>query len=117
MTTRGFTLYQLTALARLQHTEGHSGIDCTVTDDIDRELGDIHNRHPEFYDWHAQYMALVAQPVRESPVCPKCLNVHPVSYGIPDVVRGAMLVKGATLIECGICTHEIAYIPRTRTVA
>lgn len=118
MTTRGFTLYQLNALSRLQHTQGHSGIDCNVSDEIDRELGESHNRHPEFYDWHAEYMALVAQPVRESPVCRNCGNVHPVYLGIPDVVRGAMLIRGGSMTVCGICDNRIEYragntVPRT----
>lgn len=114
MTTRGFLLYQLTALARLQHSQGHSAIDCTVTDDLDKELGDTHNSHPEFYDWHAQYLALVAQPVWESPVCPKCGNVRPVYLAIPSRAMGGTWVMGANITECGVCEYRISYRPCER---
>lgn len=111
MTTRGFTLYQLTALARTMHSQGHSGIDCTVTDDIDQALGDTHDSHPIWEEWTREYHALVAQPVRESPVCPECLNVHPVTYAIPSRAMGGTWVMGANVTECGVCGYRIAYRP------
>lgn len=111
MTTRGFLLYQLTAKARTAHADGHSGIDCNVPDEIDEYLGEPHNRHPEFYDWHAEYLALVAQPVTESPVCPKCGNVHPVTMWIPGRAMGGTWVRGTTIKECGHCGHRLSYSP------
>lgn len=108
--TRGFVLYQLTALARLQHSQGHSDINCTVSDDLDALLGDTHVTHP-FYEWSLEYSALVAQPVIESPVCPKCGNVHPVVMAIPGRAMGGTWVAGSTLTECGECGHRLAYRP------
>lgn len=111
MTNRGFTLYQLTALARLMHSQGHSAVNCTVTDDVDQALGDTHDAHPVWEVWSRDYHALVAQPVRESPQCPKCFDVAPVTSHIPGRAVGGGWVPGATIAKCGYCGHRLAYKP------
>ena len=108
---RGYALYIFTAQNRAAHRAGHAGIGCTVPDDLDAVLEDTHSTHEEFLRNYREYAALVAQPVRESPVCGKCGAVAPVFYGIPQRVQGAMLIQGATLVECGHCTAVIEYRP------
>lgn len=111
MTNRGFTLYQLTALARVMHSQGHSAIECTVTDEIDVLLEDTHDSHPSWESWSRDYHALVAMPVRESPQCSKCFDVAPVTSWVPGRVMGGTWVSGVTIVECGNCGHRIDYRP------
>lgn len=111
MTNRGFTLYQLTALAREMHRQGHTSVDCTATEDLDAILGETHDSHPTWGEWSRDYHALVAAPVRESPQCPECFDVAPVASHIPGRAMCGSWVGGATIVECGACGHRVSYKP------
>ena len=117
MTTRGYRLYRLAAVGRQMHSEGHSGLNCTMGADaesryewVDQDSSGVID-HPDFYRDHANYMGLVAQGVPESPQCPKCFSVAPVSMHIPGKAMGGTWIRGATIRECGHCGHRTAYEP------
>lgn len=114
-TARGYLRYLACAINRELHAQGHSGADCTVSDEIDRVLGETHTGHPEFFRIWREYAQLRQVPVREVPVCRNCGNVAPVYLGIPNRVMGATLIRGGIITECGMCGYRIDYKPRNLT--